>query len=44
MINGSLIYRVRTTRPVIKENDARVVAKRQNKVIMLWRAILNRTP
>ena len=31
-------------RPVIKENTAREVAARQNNIILLWRAILNRTP
>ena len=32
------------TRPVIKENIARVADARQNNVLLLWRAILNSTP
>ena len=31
-------------RPVNKENTTRDVATRQNNVLLLWRAILNRTP
>ena len=31
-------------RPVIKENTTRVIAARQNNVLLIWRTILNRTP
>ena len=32
------------SRPVIKENTAHVAATRQNKILLLWHAILNRSP
>ena len=33
-----------TNRPVVEENTTRVVAARQTNVLLLWPAILDRTP
>ena len=38
-----VLVEIHMDRSVIKENTARVVAARQNKVLLVWCAILNRT-